>query len=204
MLKKNKSINLESAYPYILIIMGIVGVLSSVILTVDKMNLLANPSYSPSCDLNPVVSCGSVMHTWQSEALGVDNSIFGIIAFSMLTAAGGLLLAGAKLKKWFWQVLQAGVTLGVIVVLLFITTSLFVIHSLCPYCMIVWCTTIVVFLYTTLYNIENKILRPNGNLLTIANFVRRHHIDTLLAIAVTIIILILKQFWYYYGPILGF
>jgi uncharacterized membrane protein len=42
---------------------GVIGLIASATLTIEKIELLLNPAYVPSCNLNPIVSCGSVMTT---------------------------------------------------------------------------------------------------------------------------------------------
>ena len=52
------------------LIAGVIGFVASLTLTVEKIDLLLNPSYVPSCNINPIVSCGSVMTTTTSERPG--------------------------------------------------------------------------------------------------------------------------------------
>lgn len=42
------------------LIAGVVGLASAMTLTIEKIELLINPDYIPSCSINPVLSCGSV------------------------------------------------------------------------------------------------------------------------------------------------
>ena len=39
--------------------------------------MLTDPSYRPSCSINPVLACGSVMATAQEHAFGFANPIMG-------------------------------------------------------------------------------------------------------------------------------
>lgn len=195
---------LAQTLPWILIIGGIIGLLCSFILTVDKMEVLRNPNYRPICDLNPVLSCGSVMGSKQAAAFGFDNTFVGLAGFAVLVTTGVVLVAGAQLKRWYWLGLQAGATFGLLFVHWLIFNSLYRIHSLCPFCMVVWVLTITTFIYTSLYNIEHGHIVLKKRLLPVYGFVRRHHFDILFVWLLVILALILKQFWYYYGPRLGF
>lgn len=196
--------NLARTLPWILIICGVIGLLCSFTLTVEKMDVLRNPNYHPICDLNPILSCGSVMSSKQAEAFGFDNTFMGLAAFAVLVTVGACLLAGAQLKRWFWQGLQAGATAGLLFVHWLIFNSLYRIHSLCPFCMVVWVVTITTFIYVTLYNIQHRHIKIKEKLMPAYEFARHHHIDILLFWLLLIAALILKQFWYYYGPRLGF
>jgi len=42
---------------------------------VEKIELLLNPAYVPSCNLNPIVSCGSVMTTPQGVGAGFPQLV---------------------------------------------------------------------------------------------------------------------------------
>lgn len=196
--------NIAKALPWILILCGIVGFMASFTLTVEKMAVLKNPNYNPICNINPVLSCGSIMKTKQAELFGFDNSFMGLAAFSVLITVGSAMLAGAQMKRWFWQGLQVGVSVGVVFVHWLIFNSLYRIHSLCPFCMVVWVVTITTFVYVTLYNVQHRHTHIKERFMPAYEFVRRHHIDVLLLWFLIIAGLILKQFWYYYGPHLGF
>ena len=62
------------------LIAGVIGLVASMTLTVEKIEILLNPSYVPSCNINPIVSCGSVMVTPQASVLGFPNPLLGIVA----------------------------------------------------------------------------------------------------------------------------
>ena len=59
------------------LIAGVVGLVASMALTVEKFELLIDPHYVPSCNINPIVSCGSVMTTPQASVLGFPNPLLG-------------------------------------------------------------------------------------------------------------------------------
>jgi uncharacterized membrane protein len=203
-MKVFKNASLTRALPWMLIIIGVIGLLCSFILTVDKIQVLRDPSFRPGCDLNPVLSCGSVMNSSQSAALGFENTFIGLAGFAVIITTGVVLLAGTQLKRWYWLGLQAGMTFGVLFVHWLIYNSLYRIGSLCPFCMVTWVVVITGFWYVTLYNIEqNHIVLPD-KLARITTFARKHHLDILVGWLLVILVLILAKFWYYYGPLLGF
>ena len=108
----------------------------------------------PTCSINPILSCGSVMKTAQAEAFGFPNPIIGVAGFTVVLTTGAALLAGATFRRWFWLGLQAGVTFGIGFVHWLIFQSLYRIDALCPYCMVVWIVTIPIFLFVTLRNLR--------------------------------------------------
>lgn len=197
--KKTKKLTLEKFLPWLLIVGGTIGLICSFVITYDKMRLLENPQFQPNCNLNPIISCGSVMQSKQGAAFGFPNPWIGLAAFAVLITVGVALLAGAKFKRWFWLGLEAGTILGLAFVHWLFYQSVYSIQSLCPYCMAVWVVTITTFWYVTLYNIQKGHIPLRGWAATAAAFARRHHLDILVLWLLIIAGLILKHFWYYYG-----
>src|SRR3546814_9365405 len=81
---------------------GLVGFAAAVTLLIEKIALLEDPTYVPSCSINPILSCGSVMSTEQAEVFGFPNPIIGVAGFAIVTTVGVALVAGARLQRWFW------------------------------------------------------------------------------------------------------
>lgn len=191
---------LARAIPYILIVAGIVGLICSFIITLDKMRLLENPNFVPNCNLNPIISCGSVMSSAQGSVFGFPNPWVGLAAFAVLLTIGVGMLAGATFKRWFWVGLQIGTVFGLAFVHWLFYESVYRIHALCPYCMAVWIVTITTFWYVLLYNFEKGYLvLPSKFGPAIVRCVRKHHLDILVLWFVVIAFFILKHFWYYFG-----
>ncbi|TWD73017.1 putative membrane protein [Kribbella amoyensis] len=175
--------------PWLLLVGGTVGLLAAGALTVEKIAMLRDPNHVPSCSINPVLSCGSVMTEPQAEAFGFPNPLLGIAGFAMVAAVGAALLAGAAFRRWFWLGLQAGLTFGVVFVHWLIFQSLYRIGALCPYCMVVWTVTIPISWYVTLHNLARL---PVGKVLT------RYHGVVLTVWYLAIVTLVGEQFWSYW------
>ncbi|MDZ7887440.1 MAG: vitamin K epoxide reductase family protein [Mycobacterium sp.] len=124
------------------LVAGVLGLAAAATLTVEKIEILIDPSYIPSCSLNPVLSCGSVMTTPQASVFGFPNSLLGIIAFTVVLVTGVLTVARVNLPRWYWAALTVGTALGVVFVHWLIFQSLYRIGALCPYCMVVWAVTV--------------------------------------------------------------
>jgi len=192
---------LEKVLPWLLILCGAVGLLAAAIIMIDKVELLENPNKTFICDLNPVVSCGSVMQSEQSHAFGFPNPIIGLAAFPVLIVTGAAILAGAQLKRWYWIGLQLGTIFGLGFVHWLFFQSVYRIGALCPYCIVVWVVTIASFWYVLLYNLKNEYIKAPAAL---ASFAQKHHLDIIVLWFLVIAALILNHFWYYYGPAWGF
>lgn len=192
-----RNLTLKKALPYILIIGGIIGYACAFIIMFDKVKLAGNPHYIPSCNLDPIISCGNIMQSKQATAFGFPNPFLGLGGFAIVAAVGAGMLAGGKFKRWFWLSVNAGVLFAVGFVHWLFYESVYSIHSLCPWCMVVWAVSITTFWYVTLYNIDEGNLKiPKGKAY---RWIRRHHLDLLVLWLLVIAGLILKHFWYYYG-----
>lgn len=190
---------LTNNLPYILVVCGLIIAVAALILSIDKIHLLENPSAHLNCNLNPVIACGDIISSKQGTALGFPNPFNGLFAGGVLITVGMANLAGAKFKRWFWIGLELGSLFGIGFIGWLFFESLYRIHALCPYCMSVWVATITTFWYVSLYNIDQKNIKLPKKLLTPYKWVRKHHIDLLVLIFIVIAAVILNHFWYYYG-----
>src|SRR5437868_7128426 len=145
---------LEKILPWLLLIGGVIALVASIMLSIEVFDRLKNPHYVPVCNLNPILSCTSVADSKQAHAFGFPNYFIGIAGYAIVAAIGVVLLAGAKLAKWFWKLFEVGLLFAVAFVTWLQFETLYRIGALCIFCMIVWVCTIPIFLYTTLYNIQ--------------------------------------------------
>lgn len=120
------------------IIFGVVGWIASLALTVERIRVAENPEATLGCDVSPFISCKSVMLTEQASLFGFPNPLIGLASFFAPVLIGFAILAGAEFQKWFWNAYLVGNLLGFVFVLWLFTQSVFVIGSLCPYCMVAW------------------------------------------------------------------
>ncbi|SPM37886.1 Uncharacterized membrane protein, partial [Mycobacterium numidiamassiliense] len=181
-----------------LLIAGVIGLVSSATLTVEKIDLLANPSYVPSCNINPILSCGSVMVTPQASAFGFPNPLLGIAGFTVVVVAGVLAVAKVSLPQWFWIGLAVGILSGAVLVHWLIFQSLYRIGALCPYCMVVWAVT-VTLLVVVLSIVLRGSLDDSGALVRVL-FQWRWSIVALWF--TTVFLLIMVRFWDYWSTLL--
>ena len=182
----------------ILAICGGVGLLAAFTLAVEKLRIVEDPTYIPTCSINPILSCGSVMTTEQAEAFGFPNPFLGVAGFAALTALGVALLGGARFPRWLWLAVQVGLTFAVAFVHWLFFQSLYEIEALCPYCMVVWVVTIVAFLYCTLHNLGQGNLSVPSGMRGVADLAVRYH-GVLLAVWFGLLVaLIGEAFWDYW------
>lgn len=144
----------ERALGWWLVVLGAVGFLASLALTVERFRTLSDPDYVPTCSFNVFVTCGPAMESAQGSVLGFPNPIIGVAAFPVVVTVGVFLaLLGSRLRlpRWFWLTFTAGCTAGIAFVVFLIKTSLYQLGALCPYCMVVWAAMIPLFWYAVVY-----------------------------------------------------
>ncbi len=141
----------------ILIVFGSIGLLASFALSVDAFTLLKDPNAVLSCSINTILNCVQVMKTAQSEILfGIPNSFFGMMAFPVLITIGVALAVGAKLPKWFKACMQIAVLGGIAAAWWMFFDSLYVIGSLCPWCLLVTTSMTIITGAVTHYNLREN------------------------------------------------
>jgi uncharacterized membrane protein len=196
---KSKNWSLRRAYPWLLIVFGAIGLIASLVLTLEYIDLLKNPHYQPVCNLNPIFSCSNVTTSRQAHAFGFPNELIGLAGFAAVATVGVALAAGARLAGWFWRLFNLGSLLAVGFVTWLQYETIYRIGALCLFCMVTWAVTIPLFVYSTFYNLDHgHLTEPSGGQKTI-KFVRRHHGELIIIWFLVIALLIVKRFWYYFG-----
>lgn len=141
---------------WILMIGGFIGIAASIELIVQKIAVLSNPDFVANCDINPVLSCGSVINTAQAAIFGFPNPVLGVIGFTIVIMFGALLFAGVELPRSMWLGLNIGALAGMFLIIWLVGQSLYVIGALCPWCMVVWAITIPIFWQVTTDNLAGN------------------------------------------------
>lgn len=178
------------------LIVGAAGLAASLMLTAEKIKMLINPGYRPSCSINPVLSCGSVMAAAQEHAFGFANTLIGIVGFTVVVVTGVLAVAGVQLPQWYWVGLAAATVLGVVFIHWLIFQSLYRIGALCPYCMVVWAITIPLAVVATSIALRPLVRYPAAQVL----YQWRWSITALWF--TTVILLIVVRFWNYWSTLI--
>ena len=196
-MKKFKKPMFKQVFPWVLVIGGIIGLIASSVLTVEKIKIAADPNFIPSCSISPIVACSPVISSDQATTFGVPNPFLGLAGFGMVIAVGMMLFAGATdLKKWFWWCFQAGTLFGILFVSWLIYQSVYEIGKLCLYCMATWAITIPIFWTTTAHNLQQNNIAVPGALGTVL----RNHSGKLIVISYVIVLIIVSthfsEYWY--------
>ncbi len=152
-----------------LIVTGVIGWFAAFTLLVEKLHGLANPGSAASCDISLLVQCTKNLESWQGSLFGFPNPILGITGWMAPVVVGAALLAGARFNRWFWIVFNLGVAAAMALVIFLVTQSIFVLGTLCPWCMVTWLVTIPTFLIVTLHNLRNGTIPLPARLRAVAD-----------------------------------
>ncbi len=138
-----------------LTVAGVIGFFAAFRLTADKVDTYVHPTASLSCDVSPIVQCGKNLASAQGSIFGFPNPLLGVGGWIAVILVGILLLAGVSFARWFWITFNVGVAGALVLVIWLISQSIFVLGTLCPWCMVTWTVTIPTFLLVTLNNGRN-------------------------------------------------
>lgn len=147
-----------------LLITSLIAVAATIIIIVERSILAVDPNHRTSCDLNPWMSCGKVMQSWQAGTFGFPNTYVGVVGFSVLITVAVSLFAGARFARWYWLLMNLGILAGLGFAGWLWYAAVYQINTLCLYCMIVWAMVIVQAVMTTSANIQNGVIPASEGL----------------------------------------
>lgn len=140
-----------------LLVISTIGLLAAFALTIEKIHKLQFPDEAASCDFSVIVQCGKNLASWQGSTFGFPNPLLGLIAWPVVMATGAGLLAGARYARWYWMSFNVVAAAGLGFVIWLFSQSVFVLGTLCPWCMVTWSATIPLFWVITFWNLKHGI-----------------------------------------------
>lgn len=138
---------------------GIVGLIASFVLAVEKIHLMQDPQAILSCSFNLVLNCSTVMQTWQSSLFGFPNMFIGLMAYPVVITVAVVGLVGIKLPRPFLIAANICYLLGAVFAYWLFFQSIYVIEVLCPWCLIVTFATTILLATITHYNLRENTFR---------------------------------------------
>lgn len=152
---------------WVMLICGVLGMAASAALSIERIDLLKNPNYIPSCNFSPILSCGSVMQTDQAEFLGFPNPLLGLVAFAVILVTAVLSIGRIPLPRWYWIGQTLITAVGFVFVNYLAFQSIYRIGALCPYCMVVWTVTPIILVLSLSRALGDG---PNGRIMRDASW----------------------------------
>ena len=176
---------------------ALLSLLASFVLSVEAVELAANPNADLACSINIILNCATVGVHESAHMFGFPNSFLGLIAEPVVITVAIAGLAGVKFPRLFMFAAQVGYSIGFIFALVLFYISMFIIQALCPWCLLVTLTTTFVFFAMTRYNIrENNLYLPKKVQRTFEKFVAKDYDKLLLW---TLVILMFASIILKYG-----
>lgn len=171
-----------------LMIAGVIGWVAAFALTTERLHLLEDATATASCDFNLVVQCGANLTSAQGSVFGFPNPLLGLTGWVAPVVVGAAILAGARFARWFWVLFWAGTAFAFGFVVWLISQSIFVLGTLCPWCMVTWFVTIPTFYVVTLHLLRSGVVplprRARGAAATLTGWVPLLAVLSYVAIAV--------------------
>lgn len=133
---------------------SVLSLLASFVLSVEAIELAKNPNANVSCSINVVLNCATVNNHPTGTLFGFPNSFIGMMAEPIVITVAIAGLAGVRFPRLFMFVAQIFYTLGLVFALYLLYASMFIIGALCPWCLLVTLTTILVWFAITRYNLR--------------------------------------------------
>ena len=138
-----------------MIVSGVLGLVASFVLSIEAWQLRGEPNAVFSCDINQVIACGKVARTWQATLLGFPNAFLGIFFETIVLVLSVSILSGVRFPRWLMLGANALYSIGLFFALWLFTQSYFVIHALCPWCLLITFTTTLVWAGLTRINVRD-------------------------------------------------
>jgi uncharacterized membrane protein len=140
----------------LLTVLGAIGLAASAWLSVERYLTLLDPDRVATCSINVFLSCGAAMGSWQGSVLGFPNPFLGLAAFPVVVVTGVVILTGARLPRWYLNGLLVGTVLGQLLIFFLMWTSFYVLHKLCPACMVVWIVMWPLLWYQVVHAVQER------------------------------------------------
>lgn len=139
----------------VMLLSSLASLVASFVLAVDAIKLAENPSTDLGCNINAVLSCGTVGSSWQASVFGFPNAFLGLIAEPVVITIAVACLAGVRFPRWFMLSAQVIYTLGLALAYWLFYQAMFHIGALCPWCLVITVATTLVFFEITHVNIRD-------------------------------------------------
>lgn len=167
------------------------SLLAAFVLSVEAIELAKNPNADLPCSINVVLNCATVNNHPTGHLFGFPNSFLGMITEPIVITVAIAGLSGIRFRRGFMFAAEIGYTLGFLFALLLFYISFSIIGALCPWCLLVTLTTILVWFAITRYNIrENNLYLPKKLQKTLHSWIE-HDYDKLAMWSLIVLLVVL-------------
>lgn len=180
----------------IILLFSLLALLASFQLSIDKLLLLKNPNEQLSCNINLVLNCASVMKTPQSELFGFPNSFIGLIGYGAIVFFAFAGLLNTRYSKAALRVVFTGTFAALLFALWLFLDSIYVIQILCPWCLLMAASTVIVMAALTRLALIEEVLHFTKSMKRQSKLILKQDYDRLFfaSLLVVMVLLVVVKF----------
>lgn len=173
-----------------MLVASLASVVASFVLAIEAIALAKDPNADLACNINAVLSCGTVGSSWQASLLGFPNAFLGLVSEPVVITIAVASLAGVRFPRWFMLAAQVVYTVGLGFAYWLFHQAMFDIGALCPWCLLITLATTLVFFEMTYVNIrDDNLFLPRRVQAGLVSFVRAN-LDLMLVVAWILVLLL--------------
>lgn len=165
-----------------MLVASLASLVASFVLSVEALELAENPNASLGCNINTVISCGTVANSWQAQLLGFPNAYLGLITEPVVITIAVASLGRVRFPRWFMFSAQVVYTIGLLFAYWLFYQAMFDIGALCPWCTLITVATTLVFFEMTYVNIRDDNLFLPARVQRAATAMIRSNLDLVLVV----------------------
>ncbi len=186
---------LSKIHAWVLTIGGFSGMVAMTWQASERISMLKNPTAPLSCNLSPVIDCGSVLNDRLAALFGFPNAFIGMIVFGMLLLSGLFLLTGTKANRSFSTIVLILSTILLGFSFWFFGASLYIIEKICIFCLIGWIASAPIFIYSL-----QQWLMSSKKYKKLETFLTKNHFNIIIVVYLIMTALYFLKFQdYYFG-----
>ncbi len=179
----------------VLLASSTVGLIASLIQTIERINSALYPKVALSCDINAIFSCTNVFNAWQSRVFGFSNSLVCMMFFAITAGVALAGLTGSTLHRHVRYAMQFFAVFFLGFGAWYLWQSTYRIGYICIFCL--FCYTAVIAMNWAWFRLNYADLPlKKATIKKLHAFVARGG-DTFLALcwAIAIAAMIIFKFW---------
>lgn len=144
----------------VIFVFSLAGLFASFALSNEKIAILedkaANVNHVSVCAVNSVISCVSVVDSWQAELLGFPNTFIGIAGYTVTLTIAGLFLVSQQKNKWISLLALLGTFGSFVFSYWLLSQSVYSIGFLCPFCILSCFSATNIFFAFLILNLKDN------------------------------------------------
>jgi len=173
-----------------MLLASIASLVASFVLAIDALALAKDPNADLGCNINAVISCGTVGTSWQASLLGFPNAFLGLVFEPAVITLAVASLGGVRFPRWFMFSAQVIYTIALLFAYWLFEQAMFEIGALCPWCLLVTLATTLVFFELAYVNIRDDNLYLPRRVQAALTGLIRSNLDFILVIAWLLILVL--------------